>query len=269
MRRVFFFILVFSLASAARLFSVPLENLVSSSVVSRLRSSGGAIFETQLRNPAPLLLPRDNELRRITGGIISSLEPNVLVEALYLYTKPASVAGASEGWTAEQRTDVFNQLMAVSSMTGLQYYSASRRAMRTFYEYSYLVDGPDSRNRIPDPVFTSVPTTLTLYARQKDLTFGDNIYRYNYVTTQDAVYFTQDNVTALTIALIPVIGGGNLKTVMAVIDCGDSILIYALSMAKALSVPGIGDRISNSFSNRAQAVLNWFSVRLDNMFQPR
>ena len=268
MKRLFFVILVFSTFTQF-LFSVSLENLVSSSTADRLRSGGGTIFETQLRNPAPVLLPRDNEIRRITGGIISSLEPNVLVEALYLYTKPASIAGASEGWTAEQRIGVFNQLMAVSSMTGLQYYSASRRTMRTFYEYSYVVDGPDSRNRIPDPVFTSVPTTLTLHARQKDLTFGDNVYRYNYVTAQDAVYFTQDNVTTLTIALIPVISNGNLKTVMAVIDCGDSILIYAVSMAKALSVPGIGDRISNSFSNRAQAVINWFSGRLDNTFQPR
>jgi len=267
MKRLFFFIFVFS-AFTQFVFSIPLENLVSSSVADRLRSGGGTIFETQLRNPAPVLLPRDNELRRLTSGIISSLEPNVLVEALYLYTKPASIAGGSEGW-AEQRTGVFNQLMAVSSMTGLQYYSASRRAMRTFYEYSYLVDGPDSRNRIPDPVFTSVPAALTLYARQKDLTFGDNIYRYSYAAAQDAVYFTQDNVTALTIALIPVIGSGNLKTVMAVIDCGDSILIYAISMAKALSVPGVGDRISTSFSNRAQAVINWFSGRLDNTFQPR
>jgi len=267
MKRLFFFIFVFSTFTRF-VFSVPLENLVSSSTAARLRSGGGTIFETQLRNPAPVLLPIDNELRRITNGIISSLEPNVLVEALYLYTKPAPVAGASDGWTAEQRTGVFNQLMAVSSMTGLQYYSASRRAMRTFYEYSYLVDGPVSRNRIPDPVFTSVPAALTLHARQKDLTFGDNIYRYSYVTVQDAVYFTQDNVTALTIALIPVIGSGNLKTVMAVIDCGDSVLIYAISMAKALSVPGVGDRIGNSFSNRAQAVINWFSIRLNNTFQP-
>jgi hypothetical protein len=268
MKSIVIFILVFSLAVPC-VFSVPLENLVSSSNAARLRSSGESIIETQLRNPTPVLLPQDNELRRIVGGIMSSLEPNILVETLYLYRKPASVDGALDGWTDAQRTGVFNQLMSISSMTGLQYYSASRRAMRTFYEYSYLVNAPDTRNRIPDPVFTMVPASLTLYARQKDLTFGDNIYRYDFVTVQDAVYFTQDNITALTIALIPVINRGNLKTVMAVIDCGDSILIYAASMTKALSVPGIGDRVSNSFSNRAQAVLGWFNGKLDITFQPR
>jgi hypothetical protein len=141
--------------------------------------------------------------------------------------------------------------------------------MRTFYEYSYVVEGPNSRNRLNDPVFTAVPEAYTLYARQKDLTFGDNVYRFDYTAAREAVYFTQNNVTALTIALIPVINRGNLKTVMAVFDCGDSILIYAVSMAKALSVPGIGDRVSSSFSNRAEAVLNWFSGRLDLIFRPR
>ena len=269
MNRVFAFILFFPFAAVPRLFSVPLENLVSASQAEKLRSSGESITQAQLRNAAPVLLPGDDDLRRIVNGTIGSLEPNMMVETLYLYRKPESLSAASDDRTDAERTGVFNQMMAVSSMTGLQYYSASRGTMRTFYEYSYVVDGPDSRNRIPDPVFTGVPPALTVYARQKDLTFGDNIYRYDYVTTQDAVFFTQDNITALTIALIPVIKTGNLRTVMAVIDCGDSILIYAVSMAKALSVPGIRDRVSSSFSNRAEAVLGWFCGRLDSIFQPR
>jgi len=266
MKGILVFILVFSLA--VPVFSIPLEDLVSSSNAARLRSSGEAIIEAQIRTLAPGLRPVDNDLRRIFDGIMSSLEPNVLVEALYLYRKPANIE-ASDGWTAEQRTGVFNQIMAVSSMTGLQYYSASRRAMRTFYEYSYLVEGPNSRNRLPDPVYNNVPETLTLYARQKDLTFGDNFYRYDFFTNRDAIYFTQENITALTILLIPVIGRGNLKTVIAVFDSGDSILIYVASMAKAISVSSFGNRISDSFSNRAQAVLNWFVGRLDNTFQSR
>jgi hypothetical protein len=50
---------------------------------------------------------------------------------------------------------------------------------------------------------------------------------------------------------------------MAVIDCGDSILIYAVSMVNSLSVPGLRDRITGSFSSRAEAILKWFTGRLD------
>jgi hypothetical protein len=113
MKRFFSLFLVFSLAAPC-VFSIPLENLISSSSADRLRSSGETIIEAQLRNPAPVLIPQDNELRRIAGEIMSSLGPSVLVEALYLYRKPDS-----GDWTDAQRTGVYNQLMAVSTMTGL------------------------------------------------------------------------------------------------------------------------------------------------------
>ena len=48
---------------------------------------------------------------------------------------------------------------------------------------------------------------------------------------------------------------------MAVIDAGDSLLIYAAAMAKTASVPGMGDRIGSSFTNRVKAILKWFVGR--------
>jgi len=263
MRRAAALFLVFSLFAVPCVFSVPLEDLVAAAHAARLRSDGASIIETQLSNPAPALLPRDNQLRQIVSGAISSLNPNMLVEALHLYVKPSHLNTASGGWTDAHRTDVLNQMLGISSMTGLQYYSASRKAMRVFYEQSYVIDGPDSKNRIPDPVFSLLPESYTLYARQKDLTFGDNIYRFDYVTTQDTVYISQENITSMTIAFIPVINRGNLQTITAVIDCGDSLLIYAVSMARAFSIPVIWERLSNSFTNRAEAVLGWFTGRLD------
>jgi hypothetical protein len=113
-------------------------------------------------------------------------------------------------------------------------------------------------------VFSKPPELLTLYARLKDLTFGDNIYRYNCINSRDAVFFVQENITSLTYGVVPAIGKGNLRSIVAVIDCGDSILVYAVSMAKAFSLPGMGDRISSSFSNRAEAMLNWLTGRLNN-----
>jgi hypothetical protein len=54
--------------------------------------------------------------------------------------------------------------------------------------------------------------------------------------------------------------------VAAVIDAGDSLLIYIASMAKAASLPGLSGRIGNSFTNRAEAILKWFAGRADRVF---
>jgi len=266
MKRFFASIYIFSLAVCA--FPVPLESLISADQAARLRNAEqGRIIETQLKNPTPALMPNNGSLRQNVTGLMSAINPNVLVETLYLYLKPAQSKTDSGIWDNGQKIKVFNQLTAISTLAGIQYYSSSRGAMRIFYEYSSVIDGTAAKKPLPDPVFTQPPSALTVFARQKDLTFGDNIYRYEYINTADAVIFTQENITALNYGIIPVIGRGNLRSVMAVIDCGNSILIYAASMAKTASAPGLSDKINSSFSNRAQAVLRWFSERIDNNLQ--
>ncbi len=241
-------------------FSVPLEELTGSENANRLRS--GSVSETQMGKPVLKLLPALPELRQFVVNSMTDLEPTLAVETLYLYKKPGSTAG----WDASGRAALFNQMLAIGTLTGIEYFSASRNAMRTFYEYSAVIDSPSSKKPLPDPVFEQPPAQYTLYARQKDLTFGDNIYRYEYTAAENALFFIQENMTSLTYGIIPAVGKNRLRSVLAVIDCGDSLLIYAVSMAKAASVPGMTEKIGNSFRNRADAVYKWFASGADKMF---
>jgi hypothetical protein len=238
-----------------------LEDLIDPVYITQLRSGNSSITETQLKNPIVKLQPRYLPLRQFVDEAFKSLDPNVMVETLYLYKKPVSTGN----WNHEQRSGLFNQLLALSTMTGIQYYSASRKTMRTFFESSIVIDGPDSKRPVPDPVYNIPPQSLTLYTRQKDLTFGENIYRYDYRTTDSAFFFMQENLTVMNAGIIPAIGKNKLRSVMAVINCDDSLLIYAVSMARVTSVLGMGDRISSSFSNRAEAILKWFTTGADKL----
>jgi hypothetical protein len=248
-------------------FSTPLEDLVTPGNASRLRSDNSLIMEMQLKEPSLLLMPANNELRQYISGIIETLNPNMMVETLSLYKKPVHSHTDPVNWDETQKTGIVNQLLALSTLAGIQYYSASRKSMRTFFEYSRVIDSPNTKNPLPDPVYSIPPERLTLYARQKDLTFGDNVYRYEYLVKRDVVFFVQENVTSMSVALFPAIGKGRLRTVIAVFDCGDVLLIYVASMARAASISVLGERIGNSFSNRAEAVLKWFSGRADLVFQ--
>jgi hypothetical protein len=255
-------VLLIVFAAAPDSFSVTLEDIFDSPRAAQLRSSGVSITETQLKTPRLKLLPHYAPLEKFVSENQEALGSGLSVETLRLYKKPEP----SGGWSAAQRANLFNRLTALSTLTGIQYYSASRGVMRTFYESSLVIDGPQSKKPLPDPVFASPPESLSLYARQKDLTFGDNIYRYDYRTTQDAFFFVQENLTALNAGIIPAVGKNKLRSVLAIIDCGDCLLIYAASMAKAASVPGMGDRIGNSFGNRAEAAIKWFASGADDVF---
>ena len=193
-----------------------------------------------------------------------SLGPNILVESLYLYRKPAGQVG--NRWSETERAALFNRLVALSTLAGIEYYSESRKRMRVFYESSRVIDNPSNKNPLPDPVYTEVPASLTLYARQKDLTFGDNIYRFDFQAGTDAIFFMQENLTTMNAGIFPAIRRNRLKTIFALIDTGDSILLYAAAMAKTASPPGMSDRIGASFTNRAKAVIKWFTDRADGVF---
>jgi hypothetical protein len=256
------------IAIAAPVFSVPLEELAGPEQAAALQAAG-SVTEVQLQKGGPVLLPRHEALRRLVAETVGGLEPGLMVETLSLYRKPRppqDSGGADAAWSDAERAALFNQLLALSTLSGIQYYSASRKTMRTFYETSQVIDGPESRQPLPDPVYAAPPAALTVYARQKDLTFGDNIYRYDYRCEADAFFFVQENLTAMNAGIIPAVGRNKFRTVMAVIDAGDSLLVYAVAMAKTVAVPGLGGRIGNSFTNRAAAILKWFSGRADGVF---
>jgi len=265
--KYFLFIFIFSML-ALPVFSASLEELVDQGMAASLRTASEPITDLQMKNPDPRLIPRHVELQSFVRETLRSLEPNILVETLSLYKWPQSSRQTSDstGWSRDDQAGLFNQLLAISTLTGIQYYSESRKAMRIFYESSTVIDDPARKNPMPDPTFTVCPDSFALYARQKDLTFGDNIYRFEYHTGADIIFFSQENLSSMNLSIIRAIGKNKFRTVLAIIDAGDSLLIYTAAMAKTASVPGMGDRIGASFTNRVKAILKWFVGRADGLF---
>lgn len=215
----------------------------------------------QFKNPKPVFAPANPFVRDTVTGLVRNLKPTFFVENLSLYHKPWP-----RPWTEAERTALYNECLALSSLAGIRYFSPSRGEMRTFYETSVVVSGADGKKKQSDPSYTVPPEELSVYARQKDLSFGDNVYRYDYYARADLLIFVQENLTAMNYGILPAIGKNKLRSLVAVLDAGEYLLIYTASMAKAAALPGMGERVGNSFSTRADAVLKWFSGRADRAF---
>jgi len=239
-----------------------LEALVGKDAAKELGAQG-SLKRVQLKAPKQVLVPRD-EMGAEIQEEIDSFAPTLMVEALYVYKKnPVVSAGV---WTTEQRLAVYNAVRSLSTLRGIEYYSASRKTMRTFYEESYAIEGADKKERRPDPLVTDFVTLPTAYALQKDLTFGENIYRYDFKAGAAALSFAQTNLTGMSYGIVPILGKERLRTVVYVTDLGESLLVYAVSAAKATLLPGIEGKVRDSFSNRADAIYKWFSGHMDRIF---
>jgi len=158
---------------------------------------------------------------------------------------------------------VYNVLRAVGSLQGLEYWSASRGRMRLLYEYSSLVAGPDDRTSLGDTRLPALPVNAeTLFARQKDLSFGDNVYKITLSTGQGYTAQHSTNLTGMRYGIVPVAAPGVVNVRLLVIDVDEGLIFYTVSSAKAAVLPGVRAKLESSFGNRAEAVYAWFSREL-------
>ena len=261
-RKIVFLVPVIGLLGIAGAFAFPLESLLPELQVKQLLQSG-AIDRERFDTTTFGMVPRFDALVQLVESNRRGIDPNITVESLRLYKKRVS----QESWTAPERTALYNGIVAVSTLKGLEYFSKSRSAMRLLYETSSVVDGPSGKNPRPDPVFNVPPSQLSLYVRQSDLTFGDNVYQYTYYAYESSFMVVQENITNMNYGLVTVIGKNKLRSVVAVFDCGQFLLVYAASMAKASMLPGMKQRAGESIFNRANALLGWFNKKADQAFK--
>lgn len=229
-----------------------IADLLPEGMAAEMASTGKATRASQEASLA--LLPRDPASAELRAAL-EAQKPSVVVEALFVLKRPAPADAPAE------LASVYGLLRSLGSLEGIQYWSASRKTWRTFYAESYRIEGPSSKKRLPDPPTPvgPLPASETLYAFQRDLSFGPNVYRYSYKTFPGSIGLEQRNLTKMSYGLLPVLAEEGLSTRILVIQARDGILFYALSSAQAPSVPMLRGKLQDSFGNRAEALFKWFS----------
>ena len=213
-------------------------------------------------DPAEIsLIPITVHADRIRQSLVE-LSPRIGVEALYLLPLPPELL---------QQPDfalrLNNILRSVSTMEGIEYYSASREQMRTFYRESYVIDDPRSRQRIADPVVNEVPHFDRVFAFQHDSSFGRNTYALDYRYQSGQLGLTMVNLTRMSYGILPLVGQENLEIHLSVVPADEGLLFYGNCGVRLIGLFGMQDRVQSSFSNRIDAIYRWFSGRVRQEFE--
>lgn len=181
-------------------------------------------------------------------------KPDIVTEALFFLNQN------SEKYTV---LDIYNTLRAISSLKGLEYYSASRGKTRVLFEYSSIISDTKSQKEVPDTLLKSLPSAPEqLIIRQKDASFGDNSYVLTMKSGSDYVYQAASNNTTIKVGFINAVEPEKVNLRMYAIISEEGILVYIVSSAKFLRLPGLTTKLDTSFENRAKAVFSWFCAKL-------
>jgi hypothetical protein len=254
-----YFLLVFLLVFGTVVFATPgISDWIGGVDLNDLKANGSVKKFYFSTNEVAVALLSDSSVKSALLANIGEQKPSVAVEALY-YLRDTRVYGKPE----EQQLRIYNILRSISSLEGIQYYSASRKTMRIFYAESYVIDSFLTKKRLPDPLVKTIPEKDVVDVHQRDLTFGANDYEYDYRSLDGAIAFFSSNVGTIHYLIFPVIGPRKLNTTVLVVPAGQDILLYVFSSANAMSIPGLNDRLKDSFSNRADALFSWFKTKVN------
>ncbi len=195
----------------------------------------------------PSLLFRTSFSREITQNI-QKLKITMGVESIYFFKTDKDIP----------ILDIYNTLLSIRSMEGIEYYSQSRKKMRTLFTKSYVINNLQELKPVADPVLSELLEQLVLYINQTDKTFGENIYKTTYRTDGNAIWVEMTNETPMKYKFIRMVNPGNISINLLVKKTDEGIIFYGLTGAKTFSFLGIERSKKESFYNRIKALYNWF-----------
>lgn len=163
---------------------------------------------------------------------------------------------------SNEQKDIEKIWLSISQLKGLQYYSPSRKKMRLLYKDCYAVkveekNGKLKYEKIEDPVNEEFDG-LRVFVLQEDLTFGKNIYEFQYFSEGFGRALLVSNVEPLYYSIFKAIDKRDVNSYLIAYDLGDYLLVYAAVRANFRKIIGIESKVKNSFLSRLDAMSNWF-----------
>ena len=235
------------------------QSLLPAPLYERLLSE--AEIRNSLHGDSPPQLVPEVSVRGEIEARIRELELTVGTEVLSVYANEAVDFEAPES-----RLRIYNILLSMSTMKGIEYYSASRERMRTLFSESYVVEGPEAQQRLPDPVVRQIPPISTLYVLQEDLTFGENIYKTQLRYSGDFFLLDSTNLTTMHYLFFPMVKPQSSVTLILLIPAGEKLLFYGAVGAHTTRLLGLARSREDSFYNRLKAIYGWFTRRMTTAF---
>jgi hypothetical protein len=228
--------------------------------------SEGELLRFHPDGVSPGLLPNTeltaDVVRRIVAGDL-----NIGIEGLFFTPKDRLPSAYSSMDSDERKLALYNILLSVSTLEGLEYYSASRGEMRLLFEESWVIANPDDKEPLPDKLAISVPAQESIFIHQKDKSFGSNESVMTFRAASDVFAADIINLTPMRYkGIIKVVDPENMQVHLIVVPVEEGLLLYGTMSAKTRNVKAFLDRARNSFTNRVVALTGWYKDRLVDEF---
>jgi len=132
--------------------------------------------------------------------------------------------------------DVSLVLRSFSKMTGMRYYSNSRKRYETLYTDVHCVNNPEEKKSVPDPLDVSTDA-LVSYVYQKDRSLSGCVYRFSFFQTQNEIGARAVNTDEVQYKGFSILKPEHLVLNVHAVQTKEGIVFYILVRADAAKIP--------------------------------
>lgn len=183
---------------------------------------------------------------------IKKLNINIGVESVYFLKMDKNIS----------LLDIYNTLLSISSMKGIDYYSRTRKKFRTLYTDSHVI-AEKTKAPLPDPKVIELQKFKQIYIQQTDTTFGKNIYKTTYRTDGNVLWVEMTNETPMYYSFIRMVEKENISIDLLIKKTDNGLIFYGSTNAKTFSFFGMERTKKESFYNRTKALYKWFVNQIE------
>jgi len=187
-----------------------------------------------------------------------SIDPTMTIEGIYQLPKPGNSSDE------EILTEIYNLLNGVSTLKGIEYYSASREKMRTLFVESHRIENLETREAVTDLVYNQLPPRSSIFVAQEDKTFGKHKSRIDYQYKKPMIQMEIRNQTSMRVAMIPLLRPENFVIRLQILVEDDRVLLYGVMAAETMKLFGLEKSKEDSFYYRLLAITDWFEENYTN-----
>lgn len=232
-----------------------LGKYLSDSVCKELLVNGSVQKMYDTIEPVHQLIPDCEFAEKCTGAKPANTDGmHFLSEQLYSIKKSELKA---DGADTLDISDVAMIFSSVSKMTGMTYFSSTRKKDMTLYKNVSFVKSVKDKTKLPDFAVTDC-NGLSNSIVLDDASFGENVYKLNYYQNSDSLCLVLANEDAMGMGPIKAIKPGDMVIYYIVIDADDSYIIYLGVTGNFLKLPGVKKQVTDSLNARLEAVYTWF-----------
>lgn len=264
-KRLFSVLLLVGILSP--LAALTIEDVVpglSSDHVAALRS-GEVVRGESFEDNVKVLVPSGSFAEQHLLQSLPKPESFTVVSLTYV-PYPERMQGMSE---EERQLEIFNTMRSISTQEGITYISfRAGNKPKILIEKSWYLETPKSRKGLEDPVSTSVPSTAEYYVYQKDSSFGSNVYRHRYQTSEHEIFLNVQNLETMRVfGIFKAVDTEQLAIAMSTFQLEDGLLLSAMATIEGrdpeVRVLGISVDLPSAFNRRTTALGEWFVDQLN------